>query len=141
MQTRNMKFKIDHIMIRVSNLENSLHFYTNILGMKVLRSRDYPDGKFTNVFIGYGDENKETALELTYNWEQNEPYEKGSAYGHIALVVDNLIETVSYLQNEGVRIKTGPKKMNYGTRLLAFILDPDDYLIEIIEPINADIAN
>lgn len=133
-----IKFKFDHVMIRVSHLETSVNFYTNILGMKVLRSRDYPEGKFTNVFLGYGKENEMTALELTYNWDRDTPYEKGEAYGHIALVVDNLVDAMEYLKQQGVRIKTGPKKMNYGSRMLGFIYDPDDYLIELVEPISKD---
>ncbi|MBU2965836.1 VOC family protein [Amphritea atlantica] len=123
-------------MIRVSNLDKSLDFYVRIMGMKVLRRNEYHDGRFTNVFIGYGPENKTTTIELTNNWDINKPYDKGNAYGHIAFNVGNLVEAMEYLESEGVKIKSAAKKMNHGQRMLGFIYDPDNYIIELNEPLN-----
>lgn len=125
-----MKFQLDHCMIRVRDLEKSLYFYRDILGMVVLRQQEYPDGKFTNVFLKF--ENG-SAIELTYNWERQINYELGDAWGHFALQVENVESAVNYLKNQGVIIKVPAKKMNYGNRMLAFILDPDGYSIELIE--------
>ena len=135
MKTKNINFRFDHVMIRVLNLETSLDFYTRILGMQVLRQTEYPEGRFTNVFIGYGPENETTTIELTYNWDQVEPYEPGKVYGHIALNVVNVVEAVKYLETEGVVIRSKPKPMNHGTRMLAFVQDPNGYVIELNEPL------
>jgi lactoylglutathione lyase len=123
-------------MFRVMDLDKSLDFYTRILGMKILRNTDYPSGKFTNVFVGYGPENVTTTLELTNNWEQETPYDKGNAYGHIALNVESVVDAMEYLEAEGVTIRSPAKKMNHGNRMLGFIEDPDGYVIELNEPIN-----
>lgn len=137
MSTENsIKFRLDHTMIRVTNLEKSLDFYTRILGMKVLRNTDYPNGRFTNVFIGFGPENITTTLELTHNWDQTEPYDKGKAYGHLAFNVDSVVEAMDYLEKEGVTIRSPAKPMNHGTRMLGFVEDPDGYVIELNEPVN-----
>lgn len=134
MSTSVIQFSFDHVMLRVLDLEKSLAFYRDILGMKVLRHTDYESGRFTNVFLSFN-ENTESSLELTYNWDQKDPYEKGQAFGHLALMVNVIHEAVDKLAHSGVRIKTPPKKMNHGQRIIAFVLDPDDYLIELIEPI------
>lgn len=137
MSTENqINFRLDHTMIRVANLEKSLDFYTRILGMKVLRNTDYPDGRFTNVFIGFGPENVTTTLELTHNWDQTEPYDKGKAYGHLAFNVDSVVAAMEYLESEGVTIRSPAKPMNHGTRMLGFVEDPDGYVIELNEPVN-----
>jgi len=137
MSTENqINFRLDHTMIRVANLEKSLDFYTRILGMEVLRNTDYPAGRFTNVFIGFGPENITTTLELTHNWDQTEPYDKGKAYGHLAFNVDNVVAAMEYLESEGVTIRSPAKPMNHGTRMLGFVEDPDGYVIELNEPVN-----
>jgi lactoylglutathione lyase len=122
-------------MLRVLDLEKSLDFYCRILGMKVLRNTEYPDGRFTNVFIGYGPENDTTTLELTYNWDQVEPYDQGQAYGHLAFNVPSVVQAMQYLEAEGVTIRSPAKAMNHGTRMLGFIQDPNGYVIELNEPI------
>ena len=129
-----MQFSLDHVMLRVLDLDKSLAFYRDILGMKVLRHTEYESGRFTNVFLSFN-ENAESSLELTYNWDQKEPYEKGQAFGHLALMVNDIHKAVEKLAQSGVRIKTPPKQMNHGQRIIAFVFDPDDYLIELIEPI------
>lgn len=137
MSTENqIKFRLDHTMIRVRDLEKSLDFYTRILGMEVLRNTDYPGGRFTNVFVGFGPENVTTTLELTHNWDQEEPYEVGRAYGHIAFNVENVVAAMEYLESEGVTIRSPAKPMNHGTRMLGFVEDPDGYVIELNEPVN-----
>ena len=100
--TAKPSFKIDHAMIRVRDLDASLDFYTRILGMKVLRRTEYPEGRFTNTFVGYQNEDLGTSLELTYNWDQEEPYERGDAWGHLALKVPDLRAAAAYLKAEGV---------------------------------------
>jgi lactoylglutathione lyase len=132
---RPLKFRLDHTMIRVADLEQSLDFYVRILGMSLLRRNDYPDGRFTNVFVGFGPENETTTLELTYNWDTAVPYEKGSGYGHLAFNVENVTIAMEYLEHQGVTIKSPAKAMNHGTRMLGFVLDPDGYIIELNEPI------
>ena len=129
-------FSIDHAMIRVSDLDKSLDFYTRILGMKVLRKTDYPEGRFTNTFVGYHGEDDGASLELTYNWDQREPYERGSAWGHIALKVADVRAASDYLKSEGVEFTKEPSPMKHGTRILAFIKDPDGYPIELNEPVS-----
>ncbi len=131
------KFKIDHAMIRVSDLDQSLDFYTRILGMKLLRKTDYPEGRFTNTFVGYqGEDDQGATLELTYNWDQQEPYERGNAWGHIALKVADVRAASAYLKAEGVTFTKEPSPMKHGTRILAFIKDPDGYPIELNEPVS-----
>ncbi|MFA5702747.1 MAG: lactoylglutathione lyase [Advenella sp.] len=134
MSTSVMQFSLDHVMLRVLDLDKSLAFYRDILGMKVLRHTEYESGRFTNVFLSFN-ENAESSLELTYNWDQKETYEKGQAFGHLALMVNDIHKAVEKLAQSGVRIKTPPKQMNHGQRIIAFVFDPDDYLIELIEPI------
>lgn len=131
--TEDERFKFLHTMIRVQDLDTSLDFYVRLLGMKLLRRAEFPDGRFTNCFIGYGDEASNTVMELTYNWDQNDPYEHGSGYGHIALGVSNIYQTCEKLQSEGVTIPRPPGPMLHGTTVIAFIEDPDGYKIELIE--------
>ena len=129
-------FKLDHTMLRVKDLEKSLDFYTRILGMKILRQNEYPVGQFTNTFIGYTDEDEGTNLELTYNWNQEEDYTKGNAWGHLAIKVSDVYATSEYLKQHGVEFTKEPSPMKGGTRILAFIKDPDGYVIELNEPLS-----
>lgn len=131
-------FRIDHTMLRVSDLDKTLDFYVRILRMKVLRQNEYPDGKFTNTFIGYQGEDDGTTIELTYNWDQSEPYDRGNAWGHIALKVSDVYTASEYLKSEGVEFTKEPSPMKNGTRILAFIKDPDGYPIELNEPLSKD---
>ena len=126
-------FRMLHTMIRVFDLQKSLHFYTGHLGMTLLRQKDYPDGKFTLAFVGYGDEVDHTVIELTYNWEQAEPYDIGNAFGHIALGVPDIYATCDALKQAGIPILRAPGPMKHGTTIIAFIADPDGYKIELIE--------
>jgi len=118
-------------MLRVGNLERSIDFYTQVLGMKLLRQKDYPDGKFTLAFVGYGDESDSTVIELTYNWD-TDSYDLGEGYGHIAIEVDDVYEAVSELQSRGGKVIRDAGPMNAGTTIIAFIEDPDGYPIELI---------
>jgi len=129
-------FKIDHTMLRVKNLKKSLHFYVDILGMKILRQNEYPNGRFTNTFVGYQDEDSGTTLELTYNWDQDKPYDRGNGWGHIALKVSDVYAASEYLKSHGVEFTKEPSPMKGGTRILAFIKDPDGYPIELNEPLS-----
>ena len=131
---KNISYRLDHVMLRVMDLNRSLAFYRDTLGMQVLRQVDYEAGQFTNVFLSF-DANTESSLELTYNWQQTEAYEKGRVFGHLALMVDDVHATVAAREKAGVRIKTPPKQMVHGTRTIAFVLDPDDNLIELLEPL------
>jgi len=126
-------YRLLHTMIRVKDLDASIDFYTRHLGMAVLRRSDYPEGKFTNVFVGYGDETAETVLELTHNWDQDQVYEQGTGFGHLAIGVPNIYATCEALDAEGVNIPRPPGPMKHGTTVIAFIEDPDGYKIELIE--------
>jgi len=121
-----------HTMLRVYDLEKSIDFYTRLLGMKLLRRSDYPDGKFTLAFVGYGDEDSHTVLELTHNWD-HEPYDLGSAYGHIALGVPDIYKTCEALGAAGAKVVRPPGPMKHGKTVIAFIEDPDGYKVELIE--------
>ncbi len=133
--TTNGQYRLAHTMIRVTDLKKSLDFYTRMLGMQVLRSTDYPDGKFTNTFIGYGPEASHPAIELTHNWDQDQPYDLGGGWGHLAIEVPDVYATCQQLEKEGVKITRAPGPMKHGTRNLAFIEDPDGYKIELNEPL------
>ncbi len=124
--------RILHTMLRVGDLDRSLQFYTEVLGMKVLRRKDYPDGKFTLAFVGYGDEDTEAVLELTYNWGV-EKYELGTAYGHIALEVDDAYAACEEVKRRGGRVTREAGPMKHGTTVIAFVEDPDGYKIEFIQ--------
>ncbi|MCH7634105.1 MAG: lactoylglutathione lyase [Alphaproteobacteria bacterium] len=122
-----------HTMIRVRDLERSIDFYTRLLGMKLLRRKDYPSGKFTLVFVGYGDEAKNAVVELTHNWDQTEPYELGTGFGHLAIGVADVYGTCERLESEGVPIPRPAGPMKHGGSVIAFVEDPDGYKIELIE--------
>lgn len=124
--------RILHTMLRVGNLEKSIHFYTKILGMKVLRQKEYPDGKFTLVFVGYQNESENAVLELTYNWSV-EKYDLGTAFGHIAIEVDNVYEMCEKVKNLGGKVTREAGPMKHGSTIIAFIEDPDSYKIEFIQ--------
>lgn len=121
-----------HTMLRVGNLDRSIQFYTDVLGMKVLRKEDYPAGKFTLAFVGYGDEKDHTVLELTHNWE-TDSYDKGNAYGHIALEVDDAYAACEQVKRAGGKVVREAGPMMHGKTILAFIEDPDGYKIEFIQ--------
>jgi lactoylglutathione lyase len=127
------RFRYLHTMIRVHDLEKSLSFYTEQLGMKVLRRRDYPSGKFTLAFVGYGDETDHTVIELTHNWEQAEPYQLGTAFGHLAIGVPDVYKACDRLAAAGVKIPRPAGPMAHGGSVIAFIEDPDGYRIELVE--------
>jgi len=122
-----------HTMLRVADLDRSIAFYCDVLGMRVLRQRDFPLGKFTLVFVGYGPERTHTVLELTHNWEQDE-YEHGDAFGHIAIAIDDIEKTVEAMKEQGVIVTREPGPMKFGGHeVIAFVKDPDGYTIELIE--------
>jgi len=120
-----------HTMLRVGNLQHSIDFYTNVLGMQLLRQKDYPDGKFTLAFVGYGDESGNTVIELTHNWD-TDSYDLGEGYGHIAIEVDDVYDAVNELKERGGKVIRDAGPMNAGTTIIAFIEDPDGYQIELI---------
>ncbi len=122
-----------HTMLRVGNLERSIKFYTETLGMTLLRQKDYPEGKFSLAFLGYGDEKDHTALELTYNWETDH-YSLGDGFGHLAIEVADVYQAAEKIRKAGGKIIREPGPMNAGTTLLAFVADPDGYEIELLEP-------
>ncbi|WP_119419226.1 lactoylglutathione lyase [Desertibaculum subflavum] len=122
-----------HTMLRVRDLDKSLHFYTDLLGMKLLRKNDYPGGRFTLAFVGYGDEKDTAVIELTHNWDQAEPYTIGSGYGHIALGMPDIYAACEALQKAGVSVPRPPGPMKHGTTHIAFVEDPDGYKIELIQ--------
>lgn len=124
--------RILHTMLRVGNLERSIRFYTDVLGMQVLRRKDYPEGKFTLAFVGYQNEMEGTVLELTHNWETNH-YDLGTGFGHIAIEVDNAYEACEKVRNLGGRVTREAGPMKHGTTVIAFIEDPDGYKIEFIQ--------
>lgn len=121
-----------HTMLRVKDLDQSIRFYTEHLGMKLLRRKDYPEGKFTLAFVGYGDESDHTVLEFTYNHGQH-AYDLGDAFGHIALGVDDIHAVCDRLRADGVTITREPGPMKHGTTVIAFVEDPNGYKIELIE--------
>jgi lactoylglutathione lyase len=127
------KFRFLHTMIRVMDVERSIDFYTRLLGMRVLRNMDFEGGRFTNVFVGYGDEDSEAVIELTHNWDQEEPYTHGSGFGHLAVGVPDIYATCEALEAAGVNIPRPPGPMKHGTTVIAFIEDPDGYKIELVE--------
>ena len=131
-------FKMLHTMIRVKDLEKSIDFYTRLLGMKLLRRKDYPSGEFTLAFVGYGDERDHTVVELTHNWGQQEPYELGNGFGHLALGVRGIYEACDRLVAEGASIPRPPGPMKHGGSVIAFVEDPDGYKIELIELIGRE---
>ena len=128
-------FRLAHTMLRVLDLELSLKFYCEILGMKVLRRTDYPEGRFTNTFIGYGAEVSFPTLELTHNWDQKEPYDKENGWGHICIETPDVYKACEELSSAGIKITRPPGPMKHGTRVIAFCEDPDGYKVELNEKI------
>lgn len=121
-----------HTMLRVGNLEESVKFYTEVLGMKLLRQKEYPDGKFTLAFVGYGDDSDHTVLELTYNWGV-EKYHLGDAYGHIAIGIDDIYGTCNEIKARGGKVSREPGPMKHGSTVIAFVEDPDGYKVELVQ--------
>jgi lactoylglutathione lyase len=119
-------------MLRVGDLDRSLDFYTNVLGMKLLRRKDYPEGKFTLAFVGYQDESEGAVLELTHNWDTSR-YEIGTGYGHVALEVDDAARACALVRERGGKVTREAGPMKHGTTVIAFVEDPDGYKIEFIE--------
>jgi lactoylglutathione lyase len=118
-------------MLRVGDLERSIEFYTNVLGMQLLRRKDYPDGRFTLAFVGYGDEKNNTVIELTHNWD-TDSYDLGEGYGHIAIEVDDVYQSVDTLRERGGKVIREAGPMNAGTTIITFVEDPDGYAIELL---------
>ncbi|MCS2147413.1 lactoylglutathione lyase [Scandinavium manionii] len=121
-----------HTMLRVGNLQRSIEFYTNVLGMKLLRTSENPEYKYSLAFVGYGPESEEAVIELTYNWDV-ESYDLGTAYGHIALSVDDAAEACERIRNNGGNVTREAGPVKGGTTVIAFVEDPDGYKIELIE--------
>ena len=123
--------RILHTMLRVGNLQASIQFYTDVLGMKLLRQKDYPEGKFTLAFVGYGEESGNTVIELTHNWD-TEDYDIGNGFGHLALEVDDVYKATDDIRQRGGKIIRDAGPMNAGSTVIAFVEDPDGYEIELI---------
>lgn len=121
-----------HTMIRVGNLDESLKFYCDVLGMNLLRQKEYPSGKFTLAFVGYGDEATDSVIELTYNWGV-EKYDLGDAFGHLAIGVDDIYQTCDKIKDLGGKVVREPGPMKHGTTVIAFVEDPNGYKIELIQ--------
>ena len=121
-----------HTMLRVGDLERSIRFYTEVLGMQLLRRKDYPSGRFTLAFVGYGDERDNTVLELTHNWDI-EDYALGDGYGHIALGLDDIYSACTAIAEKGGRVVREPGPMKHGNTVIAFVDDPDGYKVELIQ--------
>lgn len=124
--------RILHTMLRVGNLQRSLDFYTDVLGMKLLRQKDYPDGKFTLAFVGYGAESETAVLELTHNWD-TESYDLGDGYGHIALEVADAYQACADIKTKGGKVIREAGPMMHGETVIAFVEDPDGYKVELIQ--------
>lgn len=121
-----------HTMLRVGNLDESLKFYCDVLGMKLLRKKDYPSGEFTLAFVGYGDESDNAVIELTHNWGTDQ-YDLGNAYGHIALGVDDIYGTCAQIRLKGGKVVREPGAMKHGSTVIAFVEDPNGYKVELIQ--------
>ncbi|MCR4348212.1 MAG: lactoylglutathione lyase [Sulfuricaulis sp.] len=124
--------RVLHTMIRVGDLDRSIRFYTDVLGMQLLRRKDYPDGKFTLAFVGYGPETEHAVVELTYNWG-TEKYDLGNAFGHIALEVDDVYKACADIKQRGGKVTREAGPMKHGSTVIAFVEDPDGYKIELIQ--------
>jgi lactoylglutathione lyase len=124
--------RILHTMLRVTNMDESINFYSTIFGMELLRKTEFPDGKFTLAFLGYGDESANTVLELTHNWE-TDSYEMGNAYGHLAIAVDDAYKACDEISAKGGEVVRPAGPMMHGTTVIAFVKDPDGYMIELIQ--------
>jgi len=121
-----------HTMLRVGDLEKSLRFYCDVLAMRLLRRKDYPSGRFTLAFVGYGDEDTNTVIELTHNWDTDH-YDLGAGYGHVALGVEDIYDACQRLRDKGAKIVREPGPMKHGGSEIAFVEDPDGYKIELIQ--------
>ncbi len=121
-----------HTMIRVNNLDESIKFYTEVLGMKVLSRTDYPSGEFTLAFVGYGDSKRDPSIELTYNWGKDK-YNIGDAFGHVALGVEDIYKSCNLIKERGGRVTREPGPMKHGGSVIAFVEDPNGYKIELIQ--------
>jgi lactoylglutathione lyase len=126
-------YRMLHTMIRVRDLDKSLAFYTGPLGMKLLRKREVPDGKYTLAFVGYGEESEHCAVELTYNWDQEKPYDVGTGFGHLAVGVPDVYALCEGVAKAGGKVTRAPGPVKFGTTVIAFVEDPDGYKVEIIE--------
>jgi lactoylglutathione lyase len=124
--------RILHTMIRVGDLQRSIDFYTQVLGMRLLRRSDYPSGRFTNAFVGYDDETRSAVLELTHNWD-TKSYDPGTGYGHVAIEVDDAYRTCEDVARRGGKVTRPPGPMKHGTTVIAFVEDPDGYKIEFVQ--------
>ena len=124
--------RILHTMVRVGDLDRSIKFYTEVLGMRLLRRKDYPEGRFTNVFVGYKDESEAAVLELTHNWD-TKSYELGNGYGHVAISVDDAAKACEDVRARGGKVTREAGPMKHGTTVIAFVEDPDGYKIELIQ--------
>ncbi|EAR60334.1 lactoylglutathione lyase [Neptuniibacter caesariensis] len=120
-----------HTMLRVTDLKASIEFYTELMGMQLLRSKDYPEGKFTLAFLGYGDEAEHTALELTHNWD-TDAYDLGNGFGHLAIEVDDVYAACDAIKAKGGEVVREAGPMKHGSTVLAFVKDPDGYMIELL---------
>ena len=123
--------RILHTMLRVGNLDRSIAFYTEVLGMRLLRRKDYPEGRFTLAFVSYQDESEGAAIELTHNWD-TEQYDLGNGYGHVALAVEDVYAACDRIREKGGKITREPGPMKHGSTILAFVEDPDGYKIELL---------
>jgi lactoylglutathione lyase len=128
-----------HTMIRVGDLQRSIDFYTQVLGMRLLRTSDYPGGRFTNAFVGYDDESRAAVLELTHNWD-TKSYDMGSGYGHVAVEVEDAYKACDAVRQRGGKVTREPGPMKHGTTVIAFVEDPDGYKIEFVQRKSAPAA-
>lgn len=124
--------RILHTMLRVGDLERSIAFYTEVLGMRLLRRKDYPEGRFTLAFVGYGDESQEAVLELTYNWDTHR-YDLGTGFGHVAIEVDDAYRACEEVRKRGGKVTREAGPMKHGATVIAFVEDPDGYKIEFVQ--------
>ena len=127
------KYRMLHTMIRVRDLDRSLDFYTRVLGMKLLRKKDFPSGEFTLAFVGYGPEEETAVIELTHNWGQQEPYGLGNGYGHVAIAVPDVYKACDRVREAGGRVTREPGPMKHGGAEIAFVEDPDGYKVEFVQ--------
>ena len=126
-------YRMLHTMIRVMDLDKSLAFYTGPMGMKMLRKRDVPEGKYSLAFVGYGEEKDHAVVELTHNWGQEKPYELGTGFGHLAVGVPDVYKVCDQVTKAGGKVTRAPGPVKFGTTVIAFVEDPDGYKIELIE--------
>ncbi|WP_254899402.1 lactoylglutathione lyase [Methylomagnum ishizawai] len=123
--------RILHTMLRVGDLERSINFYTEVLGMRLLRRHEYPDGRFTLAFVGYNEESTQTVIELTHNWD-TKSYDLGTGFGHIAIEVEDVYSAVEQIRSSGGKVVREPGPMKHGSTVIAFVEDPDGYKIELL---------